>query len=104
MTSQLLPTGDLFILDDDAAISYALSAAFTLAGYWVSVFVDAKTFLAAARANPPSGVLLDLHLPDKSGLKVLKEINAQYYPSPIFILSGDGDIAHAVEAVKKRCV
>jgi FixJ family two-component response regulator len=100
MTSQLLPTGDLFIVDDDAAISYALSAAFTLAGYRVSVFVDAKTFLAAARANLPSGVLLDLHLPDKSGLEVLKEINAQYYPSPIFILSGDGDIANAVEAVK----
>ena len=100
MTSQLLPTGDLFIVDDDAAISYALSAAFTLAGYRVSVFVDAKTFLAAARANPPSGVLLDLHLPDKSGLEVLKEINAQYYPVPIFILSGDGDIANAVEAVK----
>jgi two-component system response regulator FixJ len=100
MASQLLSSQDLFIVDDDDAICHALSVAFTLAGYRVTVFTDAKTFLAAARANPPAGVLLDLHLPDKSGLEVLKEINAQHYPSPIFILSGDGDIAHAVEAVK----
>jgi len=100
MASQFLPSQDLFIVDDDDAICHALSVVFTLAGYRVTVFTDAKTFLAAARANPPAGVLLDLHLPDKSGLEVLKEINAQHYPSPIFILSGDGDIAHAVEAVK----
>jgi len=100
MASQFLSSQDLFIVDDDDAICHALSVVFTLAGYRVTVFTDAKTFLAAARANPPAGVLLDLHLPDKSGLEVLKEINAQHYPSPIFILSGDGDIAHAVEAVK----
>jgi two-component system, LuxR family, response regulator FixJ len=45
-------------------------------------------------------VLLDLHLPDKSGLAVLKELNAQHYPAPIFMISGDGDVACAVEAVK----
>ncbi len=78
----------------------ALSAVFTLAGYRVSVFADAGTFLAAARARTPSGVLLDLHLPDKSGLDVLKELQAQIYPAPIFIISGDGDVACAVEAVK----
>lgn len=100
MASQFLPTSELFIVDDDTATRDALSVVFTLAGYRVNVFADAETFLAAARANPPAGVLLDLHLPDKSGLDVLKELNAQHYPAPIFIISGDGDIAHAVEAVK----
>lgn len=100
MASPFLPMSDLFIVDDDAATRDALSVVFTIAGYRVSVFADAETFLAAARANPPAGVLLDLHLPDKSGLDVLRELNAQHYPSPIFIISGDGDIACAVEAVK----
>ena len=100
MGSQFLPTNDLFIADDDAATCEALSLVFTLAGYRVSVFADAERFLAAARSHPPAGVLLDLHLPDKSGLAVLKDLDARHYPAPIFIISGDGDIACAVEAVK----
>jgi two-component system response regulator FixJ len=100
MDSQFLPTNDLFIADDDVATCEALSIVFTHAGYRVTVFADAETFLAAARSQRPSGVLLDLHLPDKSGLAVLKDLNAQYYPAPIFIISGDGDVACAVEAVK----
>ncbi len=100
MGSQYLPTSNLFIVADDAAPRDALSVVFTLAGYRVTVFADAETFLAAARSHTPAGVLLDLHLPDKSGLAVLKELNAQHYPAPIFILSGDSDVACAVEAVK----
>jgi two-component system response regulator FixJ len=100
MASQFSPASELFVVDDDASTREALSAVFTLAGYRVSVFADAETFLSAARGNPPKGVLLDLHLPDKSGLAVLKELNAQHYPAPIFIISGDGDVACAVEAVK----
>jgi FixJ family two-component response regulator len=44
--------------------------------------------------------LLDLHVPAKSGLTVLKELDARSYPAPIFIVTGDGDVSSAVEAVK----
>lgn len=91
---------DLFIVDDDASTRDALSVVFTLAGYRVKTFAGAAPFLAAAREHRPAAVLLDLHLPDRSGLAVLKDINAQHYPAPIFIISGDGDIGCAVEAVK----
>lgn len=100
MPSQILPTSDLFIVDDDVTMRDALAGVFTLAGYRVTVFADAERFLASARVNAPAGVLLDLHLPDKSGLAALKELDAQHYPAPIFIISGDGDVACAVEAVK----
>ena len=100
MASQFLPARELFIVDDDATTRDALSVVFTFASYRVRLFADAESFLAAARSQPPAGVLLDLHLPDKSGLEALKELNAQYYPAPIFIVSGDADIAGAVEAVK----
>jgi two-component system response regulator FixJ len=96
MASQFLPTSALFVVDDDATTRDALSVVFTLASYRVSVFGDADTFLAAARVTIPAGVLLDLHLPDKSGLAALKELNARHYPAPIFIISGDDDIACAV--------
>jgi two-component system, LuxR family, response regulator FixJ len=100
MASEPLRPGDLFIVDDDARMREALSVVFTLAGYGVSVFPDAERFLAVARTRAPDCVLLDLHLPDKSGLAVLKELDAHSYPAPIFIVTGDGDISSAVEAVK----
>jgi FixJ family two-component response regulator len=100
MASQGLQTNALFIVDDDVMMRDALSIVFTLAGYHVTGFADAETFLAAARFRTPACILLDLHLPDKSGVAALKELNAQSYPAPIFIVTGDDDISCAVEAVK----
>jgi len=100
MTLQILPAGNLFVVDDDAAMRDALSVVFTLAGYRITAFADASSFLATARNTVPTAVLLDLHLPDKSGLDVLKDINAPNYAAPIFIITADNDVAFAVEAVK----
>lgn len=100
MMLQILPTGSLFIVDDDAAVRDVLSVVFTLAGYRVTTFADASSFLASSRCEVPAAVLLDLHLPDKSGLDVLRDIHAQHYPAPIFIITADNDVAYAVEAVK----
>jgi len=91
---------DLFIVDDDAMMRDALSVVFTLAGYRVTGFVDGETFLAVASARTPAAVLLDLHLPAKSGLTVLKELDARSYPAPIFMVTGDGDVSSAVDAMK----
>src|SRR5262249_15054554 len=53
-----------------------------------------------ASTRTPAAVLLDLHLPAKSGLTVLKELNARSYLAPIFIVTGDGAVSSAVEAVE----
>src|SRR5262249_30806931 len=95
-----LAANDLFIVDDDAMMRDALAVVFTLAGYRVTGFVNAQSFLVAARGRTPVCVLLDLHLPDKSGVAVLKELNAHSYPAPIFIITGGDDVVSAVEAVK----
>jgi two-component system response regulator FixJ len=100
MYPQIVPAHELFIVDDDETMRDALSVVFTLAGYRVTVFAEADSFIASVRGRAPAAVLLDLHLPDKSGLAVLKEIDAQHFPAPIFMISGDGDIAYAVDAVK----
>ncbi len=100
MPQQIVPTRDLYVVDDDEAMREALSVVFTLAGYRVGVFADGQGFIDAARGRLPAAVLLDLNLPDKSGLTVLRDIDAQHFAAPIFIISGDGDVANAVEAVK----
>ncbi|HEX3859694.1 MAG TPA: response regulator [Pseudolabrys sp.] len=96
----VMPTSELFIVDDDSATRDALSVVFTLAGYRIAGFAEGESFIAVARTRMPAGVLLDLHMPVQSGLAVLREINAAQFPVPIFIMSGDGDVAHAVEAIK----
>ncbi len=77
-----------------------LSSVFSFAGYRVTSFPDGEEFLAAVRANPTGCVILDLRMPGRSGIALLKEINARHYPAPIFIISGDDDIDFAVEAIK----
>jgi FixJ family two-component response regulator len=74
MSRQIVPANELFVVDDDASMREALSVVFTLAGYRVTVFADGASFLAAARDRVPAVVLLDLHLPDISGLGVLREV------------------------------
>jgi FixJ family two-component response regulator len=45
-------------------------------------------------------VLLDVHMPGKSGLDVLNELDGAGFPAPVFIISGQGDIPMAVRAIK----
>jgi len=93
-------SGEIFIVDDDATVRDALSVVFSLEGYHVSGFADGNSFLAAARARPPACIILDVHMPGRSGLDILKELNAQHYEAPIFIISGKADIPMAVDAIK----
>jgi FixJ family two-component response regulator len=92
--------GEIFIVDDDSSIREILSAMLSRAGYDVACFAEGDALLTATRARTPACIILDVHIPGKSGLDILKELSAQDYPAPIFIMSGKGDIAMAVEAIK----
>jgi two-component system, LuxR family, response regulator FixJ len=91
---------EIFIVDDDPSIRAALSAVFTGEGYQVASFGDGNTFLSAAHARKPDCVLLDIHMPGRSGLELLKQLSAEHYQAPVFIISGQGDIAMAVDAMR----
>lgn len=92
--------GEIHIIDDDPAVRDALSVVLTLEGYHVTTFADGHSFLAAVRSRAPACIILDVHMPGRSGLDILKELNAKNYPAPVFIISGQGDIPMAVEAIK----
>src|SRR5215472_2676290 len=96
-----IPNNEIFIVDDDAAICDLLSTAFVAEGYQVTPFRDGASFIASARTRVPACVLLDLFMPERSGLDVLKELDARTYSAPILIMSGGGDIPTAVEAIKR---
>lgn len=91
----------IYIVDDDSSIRDALELVFRLEGYEAQSFTNGGDFLAAARSDAPDCVLLDVHMPGKSGLDVLSELKAHDFPAPVFIISGQGDIPMAVGAIKQ---
>ena len=92
--------GEIFIVDDDPLIVNALTVVLSREGYQVSGFGEGASFLAAAKSRTPTCIILDVQMPGQSGLDILRDLNAQHYPAPIFIISGVGDIPMAVEAIK----
>jgi two-component system, LuxR family, response regulator FixJ len=100
MSEENSPGGEVFVVDDDPAVRQTLSAILRRSGYEVACFAEGQSFLAAARAREPACILLDVHLPGRSGLDLLKDLNAEEYAVPILIISGTGDIPMAVEAIK----
>nr|WP_040439700.1 response regulator [Roseibium aggregatum] len=90
----------IYIVDDDPAVRDALSVLFNMEGYVVETFSDGDTFIQSASKAVPACVMLDVHMPGRSGIEILKALNAENYPAPIFIISGQGDIPMAVEAIR----
>src|SRR5947207_3226622 len=92
--------GEIFIVDDDPAVRQVLTAVFAAAGERVVCFADGAALLTATRSKTPACIILDVHIPGRSGLDILKALNADDYPAPIFMMSGRGDIAMAVDAIR----
>jgi FixJ family two-component response regulator len=100
MSQEAPSAGEIFVVDDDPAIRDVLTTVFARDGFEVTNFADGASLLASARARTPVCIILDVHIPGRSGLDILRELNAQDYPVPIFIMSGQGDIPMAVDAIK----
>src|SRR6201992_4224851 len=100
MAENLPSRGEIFVVDDDPAVRETLSMVLSVGGYQVICFADGAALLAVARTRTPACILLDVHIPGKSGLDILKELRGEDYPSPIFMISGQGDISMAVTAIK----
>ncbi len=95
-----MPKARVLVVDDENLIRVWLEARLGDAGYRVMLAEDAAAARQAFRDNPPDAALLDLKLPDGSGMDLLKEvleIDANVVP---IILTAHGDISTAVEAVK----
>jgi len=104
MAEKFPSRGEIFVVDDDPAVRDTLSIVLAAAGYRVICFADGAALLSVARSRTPACILLDVHIPGKSGLDILKELHGEDYPAPIFMISGQGDIAMAVSAIKSGAI
>jgi FixJ family two-component response regulator len=89
----------VLVLDDDAHIRTALTSLLTAAGMRVAAFASAAEFLNANIPDAPGCLLLDLQLPDISGLELQEKLAERSGP-PIIFISGHGDIPSSVRAMK----
>lgn len=88
------------VVDDDEVIRDVLSAVFDANGFTVETFDSGDRFLESGQAVTPACVLLDVLMPGRSGLDVLKEINSRGGGAPVIMISGSADIPMAVDAIK----
>lgn len=90
----------VFVVDDDAAVREALDSLIRSAGLRVETFSSAREFLWRKCGEIPACVVLDVRLPDKSGLQVQRELAAEGCLIPIIFITGHGDIPMSVRAMK----
>ncbi len=88
----------ILVVDDEPQILHALQTTLRGAGYEVEAVATGEAALARAAAHPPEAVILDLVLPDRSGIEVCRELRS-WSKSPILILSAVGEEAQKVAAL-----
>ena len=90
----------LLIVDDDAPLCQRLARAMERRGFAVSTADSVAEGIAAATAHPPAFAVVDLRLGDGSGLDIVSALRGARPGARIVVLTGYGNIATAVAAVK----
>jgi DNA-binding response OmpR family regulator len=90
----------VLIVEDDAALRLAMTKALRAAGYVVAVAKTGDEGLAAALAEPPDCVLLDVMMPGKNGFEVLAELRARDPDLPIVMITAKGEEADKVRGLE----
>jgi two-component system, LuxR family, response regulator FixJ len=88
------------IVDDEDSIRRSLDFLLRAAGYRTERWEDGESFLKGADRATPACVLLDVRMPGLDGLQVQAEMALRGYNLPVIVLTGHGDIATAVRAMR----
>ena len=89
----------VFIVDDDISVRESLESLVLSAGWPVETFASAKDFLDRPRVVAPSCLVLDVQLPDLSGLDLQKRV-VDRVDMPLIFITGYGDVPTTVQAMK----
>ena len=90
----------VYIVDDDDGMRRALSVLMTTVGYQPAAFAGPREFIAKHDPSQPSCLVLDVRMPEMSGLELQQQLNRSGSMLPVILVSGHGDIPMAVQAMK----
>lgn len=91
----------VFLVEDDAAVRKGCEQALSIADIPVRAFADAEKLLAALATATPALVVSDVRLPGRDGLALLRELRQHDRELPVLLMTGHGDVAMAVEAMRE---
>ncbi|MFT5115253.1 MAG: two-component system response regulator FixJ [Parasphingorhabdus sp.] len=90
----------VFIIDDDEGIREGLSLLLSTVGQACQIFSSALEFLEQFNQNMNGCLVLDIRMPEMSGLQLQEKLNVQKSTLPIIFITGHGDVPMAVEAMR----
>ncbi len=96
--------GVVYVVDDDASIRDAVKTLLRSVGLRAETFGSTEEFMAAARADVPSCLVLDVRLPGTSGIDFQQELKTAGIRIPIIFITAHGDIPMTSRAMKAGAV
>ena len=93
-------TPTVVVVDDDVSVRESLELLIQEEGWHPALFDSAEAFLARLPTLVPSCLVLDVNLPDLSGLDIQERISHEKSSAPIIFITGYGDIPTSVRAMK----
>jgi FixJ family two-component response regulator len=94
----------VYVVDDDHSIRAALEDLFASVGLQVRCFGSTQEFLAHQRADAPGCLVLDIRMPGQSGMDFHRQMGEQGVRLPTVFITGHGDIAMGVQAMKNGAI
>ena len=104
MAIEMMTQPMVFVVDDDASMRGAVSNLIRSVGFQVEAFTSAQEFLASTRPDTPCCLILDVRLPQVSGLDIQAELTKAQIHIPIIFVTGHGDVPMSVKAMKAGAV
>lgn len=90
----------VYVVDDEASIRDSLAMLLRSVGLASRTFADARSFLATYQPRPDACLVADVRMPGMSGIELQEALRTRGAELPIIIITGHGDIAMAVRAMK----
>jgi FixJ family two-component response regulator len=94
----------VFVVDDDISVRESLELLIHTEGWRPETFASAQEFLDRPRIFAPSCLVLDVSLPGLNGLELQKRVAVERSDMPIIFITGHGDVAMTVQAMKAGAV
>lgn len=92
------------VVDDDADVRESIELLLRRLGYRILTFESARAFLGAGIKGAAVCVLADVRMPEMDGLALQREINRTMPGLPVIMMTGHGDVAMAVQAMKEGAI
>jgi FixJ family two-component response regulator len=92
------------VVDDDPSLRGALESLFDSVGLQTRTYGAARDFLDASLADEPGCIVIDIRLPDMSGLEFQAQLTQLGVRLPVIMMTGYGDIPMTVRAMKRGAV